>query len=117
MAKTNPFDLFKLGTQKVFIEALEADIEFRSLTMAESDAFNKRLLGDYTGKGDPQIDLAEATKINYEKVALCMSEPAMSIADLKALPVTASKAINEIVKAIDGREDVEEVDEDTAAGN
>ena len=116
MANKNPFDLFKLGSQTVFIEALQAEVEFRSLTMAESDAFNKRLLGDYSGKGDPQIDLAEATKINYEKVALCMSSPKMSIEDLKKLPVTASKAMNEIVKAIDGRED-EADKEDETEGN
>ena len=106
MAKgSNPFDLFALGEQTVYIETLKSDVTYRSMTMAESDAFNKRLLGDYDGKGDPQIDIAEATQINYEKVALCLISPAMSIDDLKALPVTASKAITEIVKAIDGRED------------
>ena len=112
MAKTNnPFSLFSLGEQTVFIEAFDAEIKFRPLTMAESDAFNKRLLGNYDGKGDPKIDLAEATKINYEKIALCLLAPAMTVVDLQALPVTASKAITEIVKAIDGREDEPEVEE------
>ena len=116
MAKTtNPFNLFTLAEQTVFIEALEAEVTFRSMTMAENDAFTKRLLGDYTGKGDPVIDLAEATKINYEKIELCMTKPKMTIQELKALPATASKAINEIVKAIDGRED--EPKEDDAEGN
>lgn len=118
MAK-NPFDLFTLGEQTAFIDALEAEVTFRSLTMSESDAFNKRLLGNYDGKGDPTIDIAEATKINYEKVALCLVSPKMSIADLKALPVTATKAISEIVKAIDGREedDADEESKDEAEGN
>ena len=118
MATKNPFKLFELGEQTVFIEALNAEVKYRSLTMSESDAFNKRLLGNYDGKGDPQIDINEATKINYEKVALCMIEPKMSIGDLKALPVTAAKAITEIVKAIDGREDeVAEDEKETTEGN
>jgi len=119
MATKNPFKLFELGEQTVFIEALEAEVKYRSLTMSESDAFNKRLLGDFDGKGDPKIDLNVATATNYEKVALCLIEPKMSIADLKALPVTAAKAITEIVKAIDGREDEPEAnaEEDTTAGN
>ena len=121
MAKTtsNPFDMFRLGEQTIFIDELQAEVKYRSLTMSESDAFTKRLLGDYTGKGDPKVDLNEATKINYEKAALCMLEPKMSIDELKALPVTASKAINAIVKAIDGREDEEKEDggEDTTEGN
>ena len=116
MANKNPFSLFTLGEQTVFIEAFQAEVTFRALTMAESDAFNKRLLGDYTGKDDATIDIAEATKINYEKVAKCLIEPKMTIEDLKALPVTASKAIAEIVKAIDGREDDKD-EEGTDAGN
>ena len=112
MAKTfvNPFDAFQTTEKIVHIEALEADVKLRDLTMAEADAFNARLLKGYTGKGDPEIDMAEATKINYEKVALAMLEPKMTVAQLQALPTSASKAIGEIVKAIDGRED--EVDEE-----
>lgn len=116
--KANPFSLFTLGEQTVFIEALNAEVTFRSLTMSESDEFNKRLLKGYTGKGDPQVDMNEATKINYEKVAMCLISPKMSIEDLKALPVTANKAIGEIAKAIDGRTDEDEAEaEEEIAGN
>lgn len=101
----NPFDQFLTSEKTVHIEALGADIRFRDLTMGEADAFNKRLLKDYDGKGDPSIDLAEATKINYEKIALALIEPKMSVTKLQALGTTASVAINEIIKAIDGRED------------
>ena len=101
----NPFDVFTKTEKTTFIEALDAEIKFRDLTMAEADAFNKRLLKDYNGKGDPTIDLAEATAINYEKVALALIEPKMTVKDLKALPTSASKAIGEIIKAIDGKEE------------
>ena len=118
MANKNPFSIFSINNQTVHIEALEADVTIRPLTMAESDAYNKRLLGKYDGKGDPTIDLNVATAINYEKVAMCLVEPKMSIPDLKALPTTATKAIGEIVKAIDGRVDEEsDEDEDTPEGN
>ena len=105
MAKTfNPFDAYKTEEKKVFIEALNSEITYRELTMLEADNFNKRLLKNYDGKGDPTIDLEEATKINYEKVALALVEPKMTVKDLQGLPTSAAKAIAEIVKAIDGKE-------------
>lgn len=105
MAKfKNPFDAFIASEKTTHIKALGADIKYRELTMGESDAFNKRLLKDYDGKGDPTIDLAEATKINYEKIEKCLIEPIMSVENLQALGASASKAINEIVKVIEGKE-------------
>ena len=111
MAKqfANPFDAYTIEEQTVTIEGF-GDIKLRSLSMAETDAFNKRLLKGYTGKGDPEIDMVEATKINYEKIEMAMIEPKMTVKQLQALPSTASKVIGEIVKAIDGRED--EVDDE-----
>ena len=107
----NPFDVFTTTEKTVRIEALNADIKLRELTMAESDSFNKRLLKGYSGKGDPEINMEEATQINYEKVALCLIEPKMTVEQLQALPSSASKAINQIVKIIDGREDGPEEEE------
>lgn len=107
----NPFDAYAVENKTVHIEALNADITLRELTIAEADAFNKRLLKGYTGKGEPEINMEEATKINYEKVALAMVEPKMSVEQLQALPSSASKAIQEIVKHIDGREDIEDEEE------
>lgn len=103
----NPFDAYAVENKTVHIEALNADVTLRELTIAESDSFNKRLLKGYTGKGEPTVDMEEATKINYEKVALAMIEPKMTVEQLQALPASAGKAIQEIVKHIDGREDDE----------
>lgn len=107
MAKTfNPFDAFAVTERKVVIEALDNyEVTLKDLTIAEADGYNKRLLKDYTGKGDPVIDLEEATKINYEKVAKALIDPKMTVAQLQALGTQGSKAITEIVKAIDGKDD------------
>ena len=110
MAKTNPFDAYIIEETTVTIEGF-GDIKLKALTMAQTDAFNKRLLKGYTGKGDPEIDMVEATKINYEKIEMAMVEPKMTVAQLQALPSSASKVIGEIVKHIDGRED-DEVEEE-----
>lgn len=115
MAKiTNPFEIYKISEKVVHIKELNADIKLRDLTMKEADEFSKRLLKNYTGKGEPTFDMNEATEINYEKVALAMIEPKMTVAELKALPSTAYKAINEIIKYIDGRENE---DEESTGGN
>ncbi len=107
MAKsTNPFAIFNAMEEKTaHIEALNADIKYRELTMSESDAFNKRLLKDYKGVGEPTVDLSEASAISYEKIALCLIDPIMTVDDLKNLPTSAAKAIGEISKVIEGRED------------
>jgi len=115
MAKTtNPFGIFNATEEKTaFIEALNADIKYRLLTMNEADNFNKRLLKDYKGVGEPTVDLSEASAISYEKIALCLIDPKMTVADLKALPTSASKAIGQISKVIEGSTD----DEDKSEGN
>ena len=112
MAKlSNPFDIYLTEEKTAKIEALNgAEITYRELTMGESDAFNKRLLKDYDGKGDPTIDLAEATKINYEKIVKAVIEPVLTIEYLESLGSSASKATTEIIKLIDGRD--EGVDEE-----
>lgn len=101
----NPFDVYLTTERVVHIKALNADVKLRDLTMAESDAFNKRLLNGYTGKGEPTIDMEQATLINYEKVATALIEPPMTVEQLQALGIKAAVAIAEIIKAIDGRED------------
>ena len=104
MAK-NPFDVFITTEKKATVEALGAEITYRELTMAEADSFNKRLLKDYDGKGDPTIDLAEATQINYEKVSLAVVTPELTVEYLQSLGTGASKAITEIIKLVDGTKD------------
>ena len=107
MPKTfNPFDAYAVAERKVVIKALDNyEVTIKDLSIAEADAFNKRLLKDYTGKGDPIIDLEEATKINKEKVAKCLIEPKMTVAEIDALGTRGAKAIAEIVKEIDGKDE------------
>lgn len=106
---TNPFDVYNASeTKKAFVKELNSEVEYRELTMAEADAFNKRLLKDYKGSGDPVVDIAEATKISYEKIALALVSPKMTVKDLQALPTSASKAISAIARLIDGNEAVDE---------
>ncbi len=119
MSKTtfNPFDQYRAGVEKVaHIKAFDADITYRELTMKEADAFNKRLLKGYKGKGDPNIDMDEATKIAYEKLAMCLIEPKMTIEDLQNMGVSASPAINEIAKLLEGKQE-EMIEEDGEGGN
>ena len=79
------------------IKALGADIQYRELTMQENDEFTKRLIKDFGADGkDAEIDFNEANEIKYEKVALMLIEPKMTVEQLKALPASAIEAINEI---------------------
>ncbi len=113
MKKTNPFSIFQDTEKTAFIKSLNAEIRYRELSMAEADAFNKRFIKDYrVGDDTPNVDMTEVTKIAYEKIAICMIEPEMTVEELKNLGASASKAIQEIGKLIDGRED-----EDDKEGN
>ena len=105
MAKTNPFAQFVTTEKKKYIKALDAEITYRELTMAENDKFTKKLIKGYSKDGGAEFDMAEATEVGYEKVALCLIDPKMTVAELKALPASASSAINEIIKAIEGSQD------------
>ena len=106
-AVNNPFSKFtEHTTLTATIKALGADIKYRELTMDEADQFNIRLMGEERGIGQERsFNMKDATEIAYEKIALCLIEPAMSIDDLKALPASASAAINEISKLIEGQVD------------
>jgi hypothetical protein len=102
MAKTDFSNAFaKFANHEVktaTIKALDgAEVQYRELTMAENDAFTKRLIKDFGKDGkEAEIDFNEANEIKYEKVALMLIEPKMTIEDLKALPASAIDAINEI---------------------
>jgi hypothetical protein len=116
MAKTgNPFDMFKSGEVKTAkIEALGgAEIKYRELTMAESDAFAKRLVKDYgTDGSSPVIDFDAANEIKYEKAATILVDPPMTVEQLKQLSGSAMAAITEINNLVEKGDDM--VDE---AGN
>ena len=116
MAKTDFSKAFaKFANHEVktaTIKALDnAEIQYRELTMAEVDTFSKRLIKGYGEDGKtPEIDFDEANEIKYEKVAMILIQPKMTVEELKALPASAVEAINEINALVDG-EDAEGVDE------
>jgi len=110
MAKTDfsqAFAKFANNEVKVAkIAALDgAEIKYRELTMTENDAFTNRLIKDVDKNGDPEIDFKEANEIKYEKAAMILVEPKMTVKELKALPASASEAINEINALIDAQKD------------
>ena len=84
------------------IPSLGQEVTFRKLTMDESDGFNARLVTGYDGDGKAQFDYAAATEIKYEKVAMCLIEPKVTVADLKSLDAGGLEAITEINTLIDG---------------
>ena len=112
MAKNNPFDKFVTETKTAHIDSLDYDITYRELTMAESDAFNKRLIKGYDKENGAEFDMNEATQVGYEKIELCLIDPKMTAEDLKKLGTSATKAINEILKVIEGGAD-DMVDKET----
>ena len=117
MGKTtyaNAFDLFNATEEKTAkIETLGGlEIKYRELTMFETDGFAKRLIKDYGSDGStPTIDFDEASEIKYEKMALAMIEPAVTVDELKKKPTSFGVVVNEIVALIDGREEEDELDE------
>jgi hypothetical protein len=54
---------------------------------------------------DPTIDIAEATAIKYEKVALMLVEPEMTADQLRDLPLGANDAIDEILDLLKDEEE------------
>ena len=112
MAKTNPFDIFAVNNKTAFIKSLDREVTFRPLTKKESDAFNARLLGEYSGQGDINIDLAEANKINMEKVALCLVDPKITVEEMLGYGDGINEFINEVVALIDNRKVEEETEEE-----
>jgi len=100
MKKDNPFAQFTGAIEKtVHIDSLNADITYRPLTMAEDDAFNLRLLKGST-QANPEMNMEEATKIKYEKIALMLINPKVTVKELKELH-GASKVIVEILQKIE----------------
>ena len=97
--KTNPFNTFKPKTKKANIEALDgAEIEYRNLTLAETDTLREALITGYNKEtGEPEMDFVKAMSIKYDKVALMLVSPKMSKEDLLDLSGEAEKAVDEIL--------------------
>jgi len=106
MKKDNPFSKFTgVPSQTAFIKSLGAEVTFRKLTMIEDDAFNLRLLKGSTQE-NPHMNMEEATEIKYEKIALLLIEPKITVKELKTLDSDAGKVIIEILKVIEPKSDV-----------
>lgn len=103
MSTKNPFLKYAVATKTAFIEEFDSEIKYREITMAENDAFNLRLLKNYSADNS-NVDIEEATQIAYEKIALCLIEPKVTVEDLKALGSGVSVVINKINKIISGGE-------------
>ena len=105
MSKTlmNPFDAFKgLAAHKAKIEALDGfEITYRKLTRAEADAFNDKIVKEYDKDGKPVIDMEAITAVVYEKIALCLIDPVMTVEDLQSLEADSDSAMGEIVKLLE----------------
>jgi len=75
MNKNNPFaKLMATATKKEFIKSLDAEIEYRGLTMEEDDAFNIRLI-EGSSLEDPKLNPEQAAMIKFEKIAIQLVSP------------------------------------------
>ena len=112
MTKTNPFAMYAgTETKTAVIKALNgATITYRELSLAENDAFTKRLIKDFGKDGsNATIDFDQASEIKYEKVALILVEPKMTVKELKALRGTgAGDAITEITALVEKEKGVDD---------
>jgi len=100
----NPFAVFENSeTKTASIKALGgAEIKYRELTVREGDAFAARMVKDFDpSKGDNQsVDIPEAQKIKYEKVALMldvMGDATLTADYFRDLQGPARDAIDEIL--------------------
>ena len=81
------------------------EIKYRTLTIAESDGFQKRTVKGFDSDGKPQFNFNEISKIRYEKVSMGLIEPKITVKELEAMEADASKTIIEIEALISGTED------------
>tara|TARA_R110000772_G_scaffold5454_1_gene19457 strand:- start:11608 stop:11958 length:351 start_codon:yes stop_codon:yes gene_type:complete len=106
MAKTgldNVFAQFAGHTEETaMIKALGAEIKYRTLTMKESDDFQKKTVKGFDSDGKPDFNFDAIAQLRNEKIALCMIEPKMTVKELEQLSAGASSALIEIESLITG---------------
>ena len=93
-------------TKTAMVEALGAEIKYRTLTMKESDDFQKRTVKGFDKDGKPDFNFDAISQLRNEKIALCMVEPKMTIKDLEGLSSEAGKSLLEIEALISGTADL-----------
>ena len=112
MAKTKTFlELFeeKRTTTVTTSNGTEIEVTYRPLTMNESDNFTKRMFKNFKEEGvAATIDYDAAAEIKYEKLALCIIEPKITVEDLKQLPISEVKMFNKLSELIEPRPEVDE---------
>jgi len=86
-------------------------IKYRELTMVESDEFTKKLVKGYDADGKPELDMDGLTEAKYEKAALCLIDPAVTVELLKSFDNSFAAVLTEINGLIDGKDDSEEDEE------
>ena len=88
-------------------------IKYRELTMIEADIFTKKLVKGYDADGKPELNMDGLTESKYEKAAMCLIDPAVTVEDLKGFDGSFADVLTEINTLIDGKE----LDGDEEEGN
>jgi len=105
MKKDNPFSKYVgTPTQTAHIKTLDYTITYRKLTMAEDDAFNLRLIEGSTQE-NPHMNMEAASDIKYEKLAVMLIDPKVTVKELKEMDSDAGEAMVEILKIIEPKSD------------
>ncbi len=106
-ALMNPFDAFKgLASHTAKIKSLDDfEITYRKLTRKEADDFNDKIVKEYDDNGKAKIDMKAISTVVYEKIALCLIDPVMTVKDLQGLEADSNEPMAEIAKLLEKQPD------------
>lgn len=98
----NVFGKYQTEQKTIKVAALDdAEVTIRQLTVNESNEFYQRIVSGFAKDGSAEINYNAIGSVRIDKVAAAMTDPKMSVKELKALSAKAAEAINEISDAID----------------
>ena len=97
----NPFDKYKIQVVDHYIESLGATVKLRELTLKQSQEFMDKAVKGVDKDDNPIVDVKAIQEARFGKVSAALVEPAMSVAQLKALGTKAKEAIAEILNIVD----------------
>ena len=100
----NPFLKFNVKTKQAFIKALGTKVTLKQPTIADNEEFRKGVFVGGGEDGKPSLNYDNLYKSNIKKVALCMTDPKMTVEELEKLSTSADEALAEIVAEIDNWE-------------
>lgn len=98
---TNPFTQFEVKERKVFIEALNAEVVLKDLSLADKAEITSTLISGTDDKGEAIVDVKAALGVKYVKISKALVNPKMSPEALRALSGDAEEAINELLYLVD----------------